>query len=108
MDFVAGVLVILSGLIYAAGHHELGTLGADVCRCGGWFCQNLLYGLAAAGLWHSSASAETFVLRFRIWRSRRHAPDLPDMSIRVRSPRHYTGAHGTMLECRRRQHARCA
>jgi hypothetical protein len=31
MYFVAAVLVVLAGLFYAAGHHEIGSLG----RCAG-------------------------------------------------------------------------
>ena len=40
MYFAAAVLTILSGLFYAAGNHELGSIGSDVCRYGGSFCQN--------------------------------------------------------------------
>lgn len=50
MYFVSGVLVILSGLFYAAGRHELGSFGSDVCRYGSWFCDNPLYVLVAAAL----------------------------------------------------------
>jgi hypothetical protein len=50
MYFVASALTILSGVFYAAGHRELGSFGADVCRYGGWFCDNPLYVLVAAGL----------------------------------------------------------
>jgi hypothetical protein len=32
MFFVAGVLAVLAGLFYAAGHHELGAAGVTMCR----------------------------------------------------------------------------
>jgi hypothetical protein len=50
MYFVAVVLVILAGLFYAAGHHEIGTLGVQMCRYGSTFCQNPFYILVAAAL----------------------------------------------------------
>jgi hypothetical protein len=54
MYFVAVVLTILSGLFYAAGYHEIGSLSADVCRYGGIFCDNPVYvfvGAVLAALW---------------------------------------------------------
>ena len=50
MFFVAGVLAVLAGLFYAAGHHELGSAGVRMCRYGPTFCDNPLYLLVAAGL----------------------------------------------------------
>jgi hypothetical protein len=50
MFFVAGVLVVLSGLFYAAGQHEIGSLGVTMCRYGRTFCDNPSYVLVAAGL----------------------------------------------------------
>ena len=50
MYFVAGALVLLSGLFYAAGHHELGSFSADVCRYGSTFCESPFYLLVGAGL----------------------------------------------------------
>jgi hypothetical protein len=50
MYFVAVVLAVLSGLLYAAGHHEIGSFGADVCRYGGTFCDNPHWVLTGAGL----------------------------------------------------------
>ena len=50
MFFVAGVLAVLSGLFYAAGRHELGSLGVEMCQYGGTFCDNPLYVLVGAGL----------------------------------------------------------
>jgi hypothetical protein len=50
MYFAAAVLFIFSGLLYAAGNHEIGSLGADVCRYGGSFCDHPQYVLVAAGL----------------------------------------------------------
>lgn len=50
MFFVAGVLAVLAGLFYAAGHHELGSIGITMCRYGPALCDNPFYVLAAAGL----------------------------------------------------------
>ena len=50
MYFVAAVLVILAGLFYAAGQHEIGALGLEMCRYGGVFCDNPFYLLVAAAL----------------------------------------------------------
>jgi hypothetical protein len=50
MFFVAGVLAVLAGLFYAAGHHEIGSMGVEMCRYGGTFCDNPLYVLVGAGL----------------------------------------------------------
>jgi hypothetical protein len=40
MYIVAGVLFVLSGLFYAAGHQEIGSLGTEMCRYGGMFCDS--------------------------------------------------------------------
>jgi hypothetical protein len=50
MYFAAVALLILSGIFYAAGHHELGSYSSDVCRYGGMFCDNPHYVLVGAGL----------------------------------------------------------
>jgi len=50
MYLVAGVLVILSALFYAAGNHEIGSVGAEMCHYGGAFCDSPHYVLTAAGL----------------------------------------------------------
>ena len=50
MFFVAGILAVLAGLFYAAGHHEIGTLGVEMCRYGNTFCDNPFYVLVGAGL----------------------------------------------------------
>jgi hypothetical protein len=50
MYFVAAALMVLSGIFYAAGNHEIGSFGADVCRYGDVFCANPHYVLVAAGL----------------------------------------------------------
>jgi hypothetical protein len=50
MYFVAAVLAVLSGLFYAAGNHEIGSLSGDVCRYGSMFCESPHYVLVAAGL----------------------------------------------------------
>src|SRR5258708_7193137 len=54
MYFVAVVLTILSGLFYAAGQHQIGSFGADVCRYGSAFCDSPVYvlvGAILAALW---------------------------------------------------------
>jgi hypothetical protein len=48
MYFVAAVLMVLSGLFYAAGNHEIGSFGADMCRYGRTFCDSPAYVLAGA------------------------------------------------------------
>jgi hypothetical protein len=50
MFFVAGVLAVLAGLFYAAGHHEMGSLGITLCRYGPTFCERPFYLLVAAGI----------------------------------------------------------
>jgi len=50
MYFAAAALALLSGLFYAAGHHEIGTLGVEMCRYGNTFCHSPIYVLAAAVL----------------------------------------------------------
>jgi hypothetical protein len=54
MYFVAVVLTVLSGLFYAAGHHEIGSFSTDVCRYGSTFCDNpayILVGAVLAAIW---------------------------------------------------------
>ena len=46
---VTGVAV-LAGSFYAAGQHEIGSLGITMCRYGRTFCDNPVYVLVAAGL----------------------------------------------------------
>lgn len=41
---------ILAGLFHAAGHNEIGTLGVEMCRYDGTFCENPIYVLAGAAL----------------------------------------------------------
>ena len=50
MYFVAAVLVVLSGLFYAAGNHEIGSLGVTMCIYGNPFCNNPHIVLVGAGL----------------------------------------------------------
>jgi hypothetical protein len=50
MYFVAAVLVVLSGLFYAAGNHQIGSLGVEMCQYGSSFCDNPHYVLVGAGL----------------------------------------------------------
>jgi hypothetical protein len=50
MYYVAGLLVILSGLFYAADHRQLGSLGKTMCTYGDTFCQHPSYVLVGAGI----------------------------------------------------------
>ena len=50
MYFVAAVLAVLSGLFYAAGHHEIGSVGVTICQYGSSFCDNPFLVLVGAGL----------------------------------------------------------
>jgi hypothetical protein len=50
MYFAAAALLVLSGVFYAAANHQIGWLGADVCRYGGLLCDSPHYLLVAAGL----------------------------------------------------------
>jgi len=59
MYFIAAVLAVLAGLFYAAGHHEIGSWSADVCRYGSTFCDSPTYVLAGAilaALWGAFVS----------------------------------------------------
>lgn len=59
MYYVAGVLVILSGLFYAASRHEIGSLGVEMCRYGGTFCDHPFYvlvGAILAAIWGAFVS----------------------------------------------------
>lgn len=59
MLFVAAVLVVLSGLFYAAGNHEIGSLGTTMCQYGGAFCDHPSYvfvGAILAALWGTFVS----------------------------------------------------
>lgn len=54
MYYVAGVLTVLSGLFYAASHHEIGGWGATMCEYGSTFCDSpsyVLVGAILAGIW---------------------------------------------------------
>ena len=59
MYLLATVLLVLSGLFYAAGQHELGSLGPVMCRYGSTFCDHPVYvltGAILAGLWGAFVS----------------------------------------------------
>jgi hypothetical protein len=59
MYFAAAVLAVLSGLFYAAGHNEIGSLGVQMCRYGGTFCDSPIYvltGAALAAIWGAFVS----------------------------------------------------
>ena len=50
MYFIAAALAVLSGLLYAASHHQIGAIGNTVCQYGGVLCDSPLLVLVAAGL----------------------------------------------------------
>ncbi|WP_024578021.1 MULTISPECIES: hypothetical protein [unclassified Afipia] len=50
MYFVAGILVALSGLFYAADHGQLGRFGKTMCNYSDTFCQHPVYVLVGAGI----------------------------------------------------------
>jgi hypothetical protein len=50
MYFVAAILAVMSGVFYAAGQHEIGSAGVELCRYGSAFCENPIYVLVAAVL----------------------------------------------------------
>jgi hypothetical protein len=59
MYFVAGVLVVLSGILYAAGNGEIGSWSTTVCSYSGMFCDNPLYvfvGAILAAAWGAFVS----------------------------------------------------
>jgi hypothetical protein len=59
MYVVAAVLAVLSGLFYAASHHEIGSLGVEMCRYGSTFCDHPIYvltGAILAALWGAFVS----------------------------------------------------
>jgi hypothetical protein len=58
MKYVAGTLLVLSGLFYAAGNHEIGPIGGQMCEYSGVFCDHPSYVLVAAAL---AAAWGTFV-----------------------------------------------
>lgn len=54
MYIVAGLLAAFTALFYAAGRHEIGSIGVDVCYYGGLFCDSPQYtmiGAILSGLW---------------------------------------------------------
>ncbi len=59
MYYVTAVLLVHAGLFYAAGHHEIGSLGVEMCRYGSTFCENPVYvlvGAALAAVWATFVS----------------------------------------------------
>ena len=59
MYYVTAALLVLAGLFYAAGHHEIGSLGVEMCRYGSTFCENPFYvlvGAALAAVWATFVS----------------------------------------------------
>ena len=67
MYYVTAVLLVLAGLFYAAGHHEIGSLGVEMCRYGSTFCDNPIYVLAGAAL---AAPGAALLLNDFPWESR--------------------------------------
>jgi hypothetical protein len=54
MYFAAVVLTVLSGLFYAAGQHQIGSVGVEMCRYGSTFCDSpayVLVGALLAAIW---------------------------------------------------------
>lgn len=54
MYFVAGLLLVLSGLLYGASTHEIGSYSSTVCSYGGPFCDHpsyMLVGAILAAIW---------------------------------------------------------
>jgi hypothetical protein len=59
MYFVAAALTVLAGLFYAAGHHEIGSIGVQMCRYGSTCCDNPFYvlvGAVLAAIWGAFVS----------------------------------------------------
>jgi hypothetical protein len=59
MYYVAAALLVLSGLFYSAGRHELGQFGTDVCSYGGTFCDHptlVFTGAVLAAAWGTFVS----------------------------------------------------
>lgn len=50
MYVVSGLLVVLSGLFYAADQSQLGRFGSTMCTYGDTFCRHPAYVLVGAGL----------------------------------------------------------
>jgi hypothetical protein len=50
MYFVAGLLVVLSGLFYGASQHQLGSIGKTMCTYGDVFFEHPAYVLVGAGI----------------------------------------------------------
>jgi hypothetical protein len=50
MYVVAAILVVLAGLFYAAGNHAIVTLGVEMYRYRGTFCDHPFYVVVAASL----------------------------------------------------------
>jgi hypothetical protein len=54
MYFVAGALLVLSGILYTASNGQLGDWSTTVCSYGGMFCDNPTYifvGAILAAAW---------------------------------------------------------
>jgi hypothetical protein len=59
MHFVAGVLAVISGILYAAGNNDIGAYGPTICSMGGPFCDHPSYvfvGGVLAALWGTFVS----------------------------------------------------
>jgi hypothetical protein len=59
MYLLAAALFVMSGLFYSAGHHEIGSVGVEVCQYGNVFCESpqyVLTGAVLAVLWGAFVS----------------------------------------------------
>jgi hypothetical protein len=59
MYYVAGLLVVLSGILYAAGNNDIGSYSSQICQLGGTFCDHPYYvfvGAILAALWGTFVS----------------------------------------------------
>jgi hypothetical protein len=59
MNVVAAVLVVLTGLFYAASNHDIGSLGTTMCQYGSAFCDKpylVFTGAILAALWGTFVS----------------------------------------------------
>jgi hypothetical protein len=59
MYLLASALFVMSGLFFSAGHHEIGSVGDEVCQYGSVFCENPQYtltGAVLAALWGAFVS----------------------------------------------------
>jgi hypothetical protein len=59
MYYLAGLLVVISGILYAAGNQDIGSYSGSVCQLGGMFCDHPSYvfvGAILAAIWGTFVS----------------------------------------------------